>query len=412
MTGEALVVSKEICVRGERDYDLEREYGFVARPSKWALQRTAQRLLGGSSVAKCNIGIARGREYVTVRRTETAAWFQGVVHCGSVWGCPVCARKIGEHRREEMQQAIDAAIGARGGVALLTFTFSHQIFHKINDLMPRLAHALRLLKSGRKWQALKEEYGIYGSVRALEVTHGKNGWHPHVHEIEFFERPLNDDQHVKLQDDLFSLWRAACIKAGLGVPTREHGIDVRRASHAAKYVSKWGFASEVTRPASKRGWSGSTPWQILEDAHAGSELAERLFLEFFGAFKGRRQLFWSKGLRERLGLGEELSDEQQAELELVREEDVAVDVVDIDAALWKYICRIPRAREVLLDLVLTCEHNDEVRGWLDELRRRCADRLVSPDGYVISSGIHAYEAAEKFESYPGFYCDFTEEVDL
>lgn len=416
MSGSTLVDSNEICVRGTcaggtesassqapaiarngdnagKAYLAENDDGR-SRPSKWTLQRAAQRLLPLDRVAQCNHTMAKGAEYVTVRRDSNSAWFTGIVHCGSVWACPVCARKIGEVRREKMQLAIDTAIGRGGGVALLTFTFSHALYHRIDDLLPRLARAMRYLKGGRQFQELKKKYGIYGNVRALEVTRGNNGWHPHVHEIEFFDKPLSDADHEALREELFLIWKSACQKAGLQLPTREHGVDVRRASHAAQYVGKWGFASEVTRPSSKRGWSGRTPWQLLEDYHNGDELAGKLFVEFYEAFKGRRQLYWSKGLNKILDLPEDLSDEAQAELELAREEDKPIDVVQIAPGMWAYLCSIPRARETLLQLVMSCEHYDEVRGWLERLHRTIPDRVHHDDGSMTS-----YERFKQYAPY-------------
>jgi len=56
--------------------------------------------------------------------------------------------------------------------------------------------------------------------------------------------------------------------------------------------------------------------------------------EFQRASKGRRQLTWSKGLRERLGLRAEKSDEEVAGEELGTKED---DLVLITAAGWRVV---------------------------------------------------------------------------
>lgn len=34
---------------------------------------------------------------------------------------------------------------------------------------------------------LKEELATAGLIRALELTHGANGWHSHTHELWFFD---------------------------------------------------------------------------------------------------------------------------------------------------------------------------------------------------------------------------------
>lgn len=338
-------------------------------PSKWFLQNAAARLLPDERITACHRVIGDGKREVTVRRDSEKAWFSGIAACGSVWCCPVCARKIGESRRGELQTAIDASIAKGGGVALLTFTFSHALYHRLDDLLPKMTEALRKLKSGRAWQAIKTKYGIIGSVRTLEVTHGVNGWHPHVHEIEFFSRYLGDTEREQLKADLFTLWHAACARVGLGLPDEKHGVDVRGASHAAQYVGKWGFASELTRPAAKRSFAGRNPWQLLADYAAGDVAAGHLFQEFFKTFKGRRQLVWSKNIRTLLGLGDEIPDAVQAELELVRPGDEPVDVVVIDSDTWAAVLKA-EARADVLALAMSASCAEELRGYLAALRDR------------------------------------------
>lgn len=347
------------------------------RPSKWELQATARRLLPDERVSACHRVISDHARGVTVRRDGEKAWFAGLAACGSVWHCPVCARKVGERRRGELQAAIDAAIGKGGDVALITFTFSHQLHHRLDDILPKLSSALRRVKSGRQWQRIKQRYNIMGSVRGLEVTHGGNGWHPHVHELEFFGRPLSAADRQDLQSEVFNLWEEACRKEGLGLPTEQHGVDVRGASRAAQYVGKWGFAGELARPATKTGWSGRTSWQLLEDAHRGDSAAAELWQEFALAFKGRRQLFWSRGLRELLELGDLFSDEELAELEPEPDGDV-VDVINIGAELWAQICRAERRGE-LLQLAMTANCKEEIEGWLARLRDKVPIRLWCDD---------------------------------
>lgn len=349
----------------------------TASPSKWELQETARRLLPGCRLDGCHRIISN--QVVKVRRDSGKAWFSGLAVCGQVWTCPVCARKIAESRRDELQGAIDKAIGQGMDVALITLTFSHSIYHRIDDLLPRLTEGLRKLKSGRAWQDLKKRYDIVGSVRALEVTHGNNGWHPHTHEIEFFNTPLSAEQRDALRQELFVLWEAACIKVGLPLPNEEHGVDVRGATRAAQYVGKWGFASEVSRPVAKKGWSGRTPWQLLEDAHHGDVQAGQLWIEFAEAFHGRRQLIWSRGLRDLLQLGELFSDDELADLESVDLEDVPVDVVELDRETWTKICRAG-ARGMVLHLAMLCKH--ELEGWLDSVREKVPVTWHTPMAYL------------------------------
>src|SRR5256885_17042652 len=50
---------------------------------------------------------------------------QPIMVCGSVWVCPLCAAKISEHRRVELEQAIARCIATGGAGYLTTYTIAH-----------------------------------------------------------------------------------------------------------------------------------------------------------------------------------------------------------------------------------------------------------------------------------------------
>jgi hypothetical protein len=56
--------------------------------------------------------------------------------------------------------------------------------------------------------------------------------------------------------------------------------------------------------------SSRTPFQLLADSTAGDGQAGALFVEYVEAFKGKRQLYWSPGLRDKLGMADEKTDEE------------------------------------------------------------------------------------------------------
>ena len=79
---------------------------------------------------------------------------------------------------------------------------------------------------------------------------------------------------------------------------------------AGDYVTKWGADRELTQGHMKRAKGGGrTPWQILEGILAGSKADIMLFRDYAEAFKGARQLTWSRGLRELYGLRDAVSDD-------------------------------------------------------------------------------------------------------
>ena len=334
--------------------------------SKWRLQEAARRLLPDKKgLQRCCCTRHKGGAGVKIWRGAHGAWFTGLVQCGSVWVCPVCAGKVAEGRAEELQRGIDYALETGHGCMMVTLTFSHGRGDILSDTLSGFSKALRALKSGRAYQTLFMDFGIIGEVRALEVTHGQaNGWHPHTHSITFARLKLSNADRFKFECRLFVLWRAACAKAKIGAPEFGPGVHVRPAKDAADYVAKWGFATEVTRSHIKTAKGGGrTPWQLLADADSGDQRAAWLFREFAQCFHGKRQLYYSPGLRQKLGLLDELTDQQLLDIE--PEEKTLVCEIDNDE--WRMILRF-KMREAVLSAAGQCA--ESVRVLLDGLRAR------------------------------------------
>jgi hypothetical protein len=115
----------------------------------------------------------------------------------------------------------------------------------------------------------------------------------------------------------YQRWAAACVRAGLGEPSRAHGLKLDDGSKAAKYVSKWGLEDEMTKGHTKKALHGETPFDFLRAYLADStdKQAGALFKEFAETFKGKRQLHWSKGLKKRYAIGEFSDDELSSQME-------------------------------------------------------------------------------------------------
>lgn len=169
---------------------------------------------------------------------------------------------------------------------------------------------------------------------------------------------------------------AAELKRAKGLPSYAHGVDVRPAKYAANYAAKFGFAAELTKSHVKEARRGGrSSWQLLQAAQDGERRAAWLFREFALCFKGRRQLFWSTGLREWLGLREELTDQEAMELE----PEERVQVAHIEPDLWTLIVK-GRARGLVLDLAVKCKH--ELEGFLAELQLRAREKFGTDGSYA------------------------------
>src|SRR5579871_4881818 len=151
-----------------------------ARAERWALQAEAAKLLRrrGNAlkperVCTCMRNVRAGQEGVSVLLSpQGAAHYGGLVTCGSVWACPVCAAKVTERRRVELQHAVTVARASGLRVVLLTYTFSHHAHQRLLGLLGALLKAQRRMKSGRAAAGREMAFGLVGSVRSLEVTYG------------------------------------------------------------------------------------------------------------------------------------------------------------------------------------------------------------------------------------------------
>lgn len=331
------------------------------------LQAYAGRLFG-RRLADCTARVAgswhkRLEGEVKICRTGERIYFRGLWQCGRVWLCPLCAERISKHRREDLQNAIDYATASGRGVALLTITQRHNQREALVDVLDRFARSARALKSGKGYVKLKARYGIVGEIRTLEVTYGRNGWHVHSHAVLILHAPLGAEGLADLEGELTTRWRQVCARYTNDLPTVAHGVDLRAARHnVAGYVAKWGFSDEIASLYRKRGHDDArTPWQLLAAAAAGDRLARDLWLEYAHAFDDRRQLVWTRGLRQQLGLVDELVDQEVLDLE--DRETVVIASIDLDS--WALVLR-GDARADLLDLARDGRH--AVYGYLNCLR--------------------------------------------
>jgi len=326
------------------------------RLERWAKLSAAREILPGERVSKClrTISIHKHPDpsrmenfydldyfrHVEILKSKENFHYSNLMTCGSVWLCPVCAAKISEQRRSELTQGVLNWKKQGGQVLLLTLTIPHYSNQRLKTVVDGLGHALRRLTNNRGWKSLSQEIGLYGRIRALEVTYGQNGWHPHFHLLLFTYR-YNDLE--ELQAQILELWKDACHRSGLPAPNH-HGVKVDNGDMAAQYVGKWGIAHEMTKGHIKKSNQGYSPFDLLSvyigNSQSGffldneTSLAGELFKEYAKVFKGKRQLVWSQGLRE--SLIQDLADLTDQEAADQIEPDAEL-FARVDLATWKII---------------------------------------------------------------------------
>ena len=321
---------------------------------RYILQSAARELLPGERVSKCLRSVipARhdspgghvsdgkaGRVELLYSPKWKRAFYGNLAQCASVWHDPVCASKITERRRIEMAGVL---AGSKYYQLMATRTFQHSREDRLAELRVDFSEAKRRVKSGRGWADLEKRFGVIGSISGTEPTYGlENGFHLHDHSLYLFEGEVKLDD---FREAMLERYTEAMRDQGRYV-SAIYGLDVRATNDSvADYVSKWGVDSELAKYPTKRGRDGHySAFQLLDLYAEGSAWAGPIFQEYAMAMKGSKQLVWSKGLREILEAGREVSD-----LELVEavEED-AVALAWLSLAQWRIILQREKRGELL-----------------------------------------------------------------
>lgn len=316
----------------------------VAR--RYDVRRGLWRVSGMQRVAACGRVPAGMVDQLGVHRVEGADGARGAITglavCGSVWACPVCSAHIRHERAADLQRGAERHQGDGGGLAMLTLTFAHEAGDALADSLDGMLKAWRRVVTGAPWKRIWAEYGVVGTVRAVEVTYGvEHGWHPHLHVLLVTDEPLTGEERATLEHRLWQRWARMCERHGLGAPSRERGarLEVCWSDAAAAYVVKLqegAMALETLRGDLKT--SKGDRWQVFDVAGAagdGEAWAVERWHEYERATKGRRCIQWSKGLRDLWGLDDEREDQ-----EIVEDQETSAEtlLVSVEQSTWRAVC--------------------------------------------------------------------------
>ena len=342
------------------------------RRVRYQLQRVAHNVLGFKHrIGFCHRGLGHDSIGAHIRNSGGRYSYGGLAVCANAWVCPVCATRIAHRRADEVRQLILEAQKQKFVVEMVTLTVPHGLGDSAKFLADSVTAAWRAFVNHGSWKrpggprsfpGIRRRASVKGYVRALEVTHGSNGWHPHLHIIFISEHGLM--QH---RCRIWELWANVCVSLGLGQPSLERGVDIQDGEKAGEYLCKfsddgellqtrqgqgikWDAADELTLANKKSGRNGSRkPHQILADAQFNHKDI-LLFREFADAFKGKSQLQWTPGLKKWAGVGE-FTDEEIAEAE--SETDL---VFVIPVAYWLKIIKSSASGDRRSTVLRLCEN--------------------------------------------------------
>lgn len=333
------------------------------RQRRYRRQRVVREISGLRRVCACGRVIVDPRGVGLRKTAEGIVGMSGLATCGSVWVCPPCNAKVMARRALEIGAAVTTWETRGGRIGFVTMTMRHNAGQALADLWGALAYAWGKVTSGKAWTVDQDRFGLAGWVRVVEVTlTWDNGWHVHVHALVFLEEGRDELDLVSLHHRMFLRWSRALQRKGLDAPLMA-GQDARLISGAsddrlAQYLTKArddaSIGLELVHSQSKiarTSHSSFTPWELLtlvDEAQSEEEFlrAFEAWREWEEASHGRRQMGWSKGLRDLVGLNAEKTDEEVAE-EVVGEETDTV--VYITPRGWDAVMASPQLVAVILD---------------------------------------------------------------
>jgi hypothetical protein len=302
------------------------------------------------------------------------AGYAGVSYCGGIWTCPVCSAVIRQRRAQEIETGLMRHLDAGGGGAFVTATIPHKYADDLQETLDVVLKGWGSTLRNRVGRELLARIGVVGTIKAVETTHGVNGWHPHLHIVVLTERPLTGDQVAAFHAELESAWLEWAKKRGWSAPSEKYGVNVSNLHISEKRVDGVAVARYLAKVQDGAGNSvklglemargdlkagrrkGSTPFELLgqyRDARlAGEKKRQRrlvaLWRTYETATRGKHALVWSNGLKARLGI-DQVTDQQL--VDQVANEG-AEPVLFLDRSAWVALGRAS-ARALLLDVAET-----------------------------------------------------------
>ncbi len=335
----------------------------LARVTRWLMLAGVRDLMDWHRTASCFRIVLfekSGVNGVPVKGSKNSARFDNLNACGDVHVCPVCNVRIAAKRESEVALVLKAHLSGGGRAIHIVQTFRHDRFDHLPDLLNKLATARRKMHASREYKKFCKDWGYVGYIRALEITHSdKNGWHPHVHQLFLTNDSYYLSYFPRFKAQYFKMWKKYALAAGLTSYEDACTFDLasddiesvkRLASYFTddglecnldilddekvelnnmlsdlnkKVAKKSSAAKELTLQAGKLAKSESmTPMQLLKEyAIHGDTYAGALFIEYAEAFKNKKQLVFSKGLKMKYNL-KDLTDQEIAESPLDKNEQM------------------------------------------------------------------------------------------
>jgi len=307
------------------------------------LHRLARALMPRERLAACGVALRYGASGVVVRRLpDGRAAYSGLYRCGDFWRCPSCRVTLGIRRARQIETALRAHVDAGGSALLATYTVPHTRDEALPVVLARLSDTWRRYAM-HVWRDVVDRFYV-GVVRALEVTHGVSGWHPHYHALVYISPGLPYLTPVAVS--LAERWSQ--------VAGADWRADVRQVARdgvaaVARYLTTDGVAGaafETASPASKIPAGRAYPQLLYDYGRFRSSVDAALVYEYAAALHGVHHLTVSPRLRRLYDFADPASGWSE-----IADEDV---LALLNSEEWLSILNAGEERNVLDDFARLC----------------------------------------------------------
>ncbi|WP_180080557.1 protein rep [Acinetobacter sp. YH12058] len=348
--------------------------------------------------------------FVTYDKQNRSASYRNVQVCGNTWLCPVCSERIAHERKQEIERLIVLMHKRNLKAHMLTLTTPHYLTDDLKDLLEKQALTKKYFFGDRKSKAFWEnEFPHLGHITSTEVKYSdNNGWHPHYHLIVVTEEGYSEKELKKKETAIYELWADCCVRAGLKRPSRKHGVDLKRGydddelnnpESLINYALKGSLANELTMSHCKTGRfnrDSLTPFEIAllaeneKDFEHESSKYSNLFYQYAVAFKGKKQSFINKSLKDLIRkIEEEEKAKEQDDKSEPEKQDEPTVVYELIPIEWRALCSDVNGRG---DFLVAIEKDIEELG-IDTNKFPRADSVLNRilggqgGGFPIAHGI-------------------------
>jgi hypothetical protein len=341
--------------------------------------------------------IKKANNVPIVRGKNKSVFYSQLQTCKSRWACPICSMNINRKNADIVRDILYNAVVVDGNKAIVfALTLPHYKNDNLEKLSKFVVDAFSAITGDVKYKGqhrtrkgvkmittkgLKQEFGVEGFIKALEVKRSRTfGWHPHIH-VAVILNPATETHIQEFAESFIELWtkhvNLTCKKkAKRWCQDYQEIYDINGISD---YTTKWDVAKELVESGKKEDGSGIPVFKLIEMFQETGDM-EYIddFLTYAKAFKGKSPITYSTDLKKKFLRGVEEKSDQEA----CAEEEIEKILLSMSYEMFKQI-RSKRQAAHLLNLAQF--HPEQVRDFLKEITPTAINVAPEdePDRYIL-----------------------------